>query len=106
MIAIIHTYIAIIPFHWLAFKILSWLNQHGCKSFTRLGCFYVTAILSWGYGWVKVDVEAKVDLSLRLKLGWGEIELRLSWVGVEVSLHWIKEEIGLHRSGVMVQNMF
>ena len=28
---------------------------------TRLGCFYVTAILSWdyGWGWVEVDVEAE-----------------------------------------------
>ena len=38
---------------------------------TRLGCFYVTAILSWGYGWGWV--EAEVDLNLRLKWGWDEI---------------------------------
>ena len=36
---------------------------------TRLGCFYVTAILSWGYGW-----------------GWfePEVEIRLRWDWVEV----------------------
>ena len=67
---------------------------------TRLGCFYVTAILSWGnaWGWVEVDIEAEVDL----KWGWDEIvsslvelELRLSWFGFEISWHWIKEEIGI-----------
>ena len=42
-----------------------------CFILTRLGCFYVTAILSWGYGWGWV--EAEVDLSLRLKWGWDEI---------------------------------
>ena len=38
----------------------------------RLGCFYVTAILSLGYdwGWVEVDIEAVVDMRLSLKLGW------------------------------------
>ena len=42
---------------------------------TRLGCFYVSAILSWslGWGWVEVDIEAEVDLRLRLKWGWVEI---------------------------------
>ena len=53
---------------------------------TRLGCFYVTAILSWCYGcgWL----EAEVDLSLRLKWGWDEIEWKFSWNWVEVSWHW------------------
>ena len=42
---------------------------------TRLGCFYVTAILSWGYGggWY---------------WGWGwfepEVEMRLRWDWVKV----------------------
>ena len=55
---------------------------------TRLGCFYVTAILSWGYGWgwVEVDIEAEVDLNLRLKWGWDEIESNFSWTWVEVEL--------------------
>ena len=65
-----------------------------CNSYgaTRLGCFYVTAILSWGngWGWAEVDIEAEVELSSLV-----EIYLRLSWVGVEISWHWIKEEIGL-----------
>ena len=58
----------------------------------------VTDILSWGKGWVEVDIKAEVDLNLRLKWGWDEIEmrlsrslveieLRLSWVGVETSWH-------------------
>ena len=42
------------------------------KRSTRLGCFYVTAILSWG--WVEVDIEAEVDLNLRMKWDWDEIE--------------------------------
>ena len=45
---------------------------------TRLGCFYVTAILSWGYGWGWVD----------WYWGWGwfepEDEMRLRWDCVEV----------------------
>ena len=44
---------------------------------TRLGCFYVTAILSWGYGW-------------GWHWGWGwldsEVEMRLRWDWVEVYL--------------------
>ena len=57
------------------------------KSFiTRLGCFYVTAILSWGYGWGWV--EAEVDLNLRLKWDWDEIEWKFSWNWVEVELSW------------------
>ena len=48
---------------------------------TRLGCFYVTAILSWGYGWgwIEVDIEDEIDLNLRLKWGWDEIESKFSW---------------------------
>ena len=60
---------------------------------TRLGCFYVTAILSWGYGWVGVDIEAEVEMRLSQSLV--EIKFRLSWVGVDISWHWIKEENGL-----------
>ena len=41
----------------------------GSKKETRLGCFYVAAIFSWGYGWGWVEV----DLNLRLKWGWDEI---------------------------------
>ena len=40
-------------------KINYTFNPDKTNEKTRLGCFYVTAILSWGYGWVKVDVEAK-----------------------------------------------
>ena len=42
---------------------------------TRLGCFYVTAILSWGsgWGWVEIDIEVEVNLRLRLKGGWVKV---------------------------------
>ena len=42
-----------------------------------MGCFYVTAILSWGYGWgwVKVDIEAEVEMSLT----WSLVEIELNW---------------------------
>ena len=53
-----------------------------------MGCFYVTAILSWGYGWGWV--EAEVDLNLRLKWDWDEIEWKFSWNWVEVELSWDK----------------
>ena len=51
-----------------------WLNSSPYPytiGLTRLGCFYVTAILSWGYGWGWL--EAEVDLNMRLKWGWDEI---------------------------------
>ena len=56
---------------------------------TRLGCFYVTAMLSWGCGWFETEVE------MTFSGGLVEIELRLIWVGVEISWHWLKEKIGL-----------
>ena len=72
------------PSDWSAVKVRT-------QGKTRLGCFYVTAILSWGYGlgWVEAEVE------IRFSGSFVEIELRLSWVGVEISWHWMKEEIGL-----------
>ena len=61
---------------------------------TRLGCFYVTAILSWGCGWVEFDIEAEswngVELRLRLRWGWVELGLSLGWG--ELSGGWIKGE--------------
>ena len=59
-------------------------------STTRLGCFYVTAILSWGYGWGWL--EAEVDLNLRLKWDWDEIEWKFSWNWVEVELRLVEIE--------------
>ena len=49
-----------------------WENPVGTVG-TRLGCFYVTAILSWGYGWgwVEVDIEAEVEVKFR----WGWVEV-------------------------------
>ena len=51
---------------------------------TRLGCFYATAILSWGWGWVEVDFEAEVEM--RLRWGWIELKLKLSWGWVDLGL--------------------
>ena len=66
---------------------------------TRLGCFYVTAIMSWGYGWgwVEVDIEAEVDLKLRLKWGSDEIESKFSWTWVEAELCWGWDKLTLNR---------
>ena len=75
------------------------LNRHGENIFsTRLGCFYVTAILSWGYGWgwFEVDIEAEVDLNLRLKWSWYEIELKFNWTWVEVELSWSWDKLTLN----------
>ena len=59
---------------------------------TRLGWFYVTAILSSGYGWGWVEAEVDYtwdwsEIEMRLSGSLVEIELRLSWVGVETSWH-------------------
>ena len=41
---------------------------------TKLGCFYVTAILGWGYGWAEAEVEQKsARLLASTSRGW-------SWV--------------------------
>ena len=53
---------------------------------TRLGCFYVTAILSWGWGLVDVDIETEADMRLGLMLGWDDVELKFSWNWVEVGV--------------------
>ena len=58
------------------FSVGSWLN--------RIGCFYVTAILSWGYGWGLAEAELRLsrtwdgveqDVELRLRMSWGEVEI-------------------------------
>ena len=86
------------------------------KTNTRLGCFYVTAILSWGYGWgwIEVDIEAEVDLNLRLKWGWDEIESKFSWASVEVELSCSWDKLTLNKGrnlafigvGLWFKNMF
>ena len=75
---------------------------NGQISITRLGCFYVTAILSWG--WVDVDIEAEVDLNLRLKWGWDEIESKfsLNWVEVELSWSWDKLTLNKGRNWAFI----
>ena len=65
---------------------------------TRLGCFYITAILSsgWGWGlvenvtdlacgWSEVELGLTLTLRLRLKSSWSLVEVELSWVWVELS---------------------
>ena len=69
--------------------------KSGTDCSTRLGCFYVTAILSWGYGWGWV--EAEVDLHLRLKWDWDEIEWKFSWNWVEVELSWSWDKLTLNK---------
>ena len=77
------------------FPSLSWVRYHPQLSFNfiilaRLGCFYVTALLSWGCGWVKVEIEAQAEVDLRLRLKWGilvEVNLKLSLGWVELSLN-------------------
>ena len=74
-----------------------WENPVGTVG-TRLGCFYVTAILSWGYGWGWV--EAEVDLNLRLKWDWDEIEWKFSWNWVEVELSWSWDKLTLNKGKI------
>ena len=58
------------------------------KPETRLGYFYDTAILSWGYGW-------------GWYWGWGwfeaEVEMRLSRGLVEIELSWGWDKFTMHR---------
>ena len=53
-------------------------DKYGQKNFnTRLGCFDVTAILSWG--WLKLSlIEVEIDWD------WGWLKLRL----IEVEVDW------------------
>ena len=84
-----------------------WNTFQWKENTTRLGCFYVTAILSWG--WVEFEIETEVDLRLRLKWGWDwgsgwdEIELKPSRGLVELIWGWIKGKI---RVRDVVQNPF
>ena len=58
------------------------------------------AFMSQSY-WVKVmaevDIEAEVDLNLRLKWGWNEIESKFSWNQVEVELSWSWDKLTLNK---------
>ena len=70
---------------------------------TRLVCFYVTAILSWGYGWgwAVADIEAKVEVRLTLTWGWFEVNvefgMKFSWssglVEIEIICGWDGVEV-------------
>ena len=62
---------------------------------TRLGCFYVTAILSWGYGWGLYWGWGWFEP--KLKWGWDEIESKFSWNWVEVELNWSWDKLTLNK---------
>ena len=68
-------------------------NDNNYFKITSLGCFYVTAILSWGYGWGWVEA----DLHLRLKWDWDEIEWKFGWNWVEVELSWSWDKLTLNK---------
>ena len=55
---------------------------------TRLGYFYVTAILScgWDWGWSKLSWG---EIDVKMRLGWNsvEIELKFDWGWVEFKLN-------------------
>ena len=78
----------LIFFVWLTIKLLMDFQQLNVifwlfATLTRLGCFGVTAILSWG--WLKLKlIEVEVDWS------WGWLELRLIAVEVDWSWGWLK----------------
>ena len=72
------------------------LMSYWLIDWTRLGCFYVTAILRWGYGWgwVKVDIKAEVEVRLSRSL----VEFELSWSWDKLTLkgrNWDFIELGL-----------
>ena len=99
----------------------TWLNLN--YIYTRLGCFYVTATLSWGWvefeidlrliwarDWIEVEVEMSVSWNLvefELRLSWDEVELKFSWSWVEVELSWVEVDLRVkldfHRVKVMVK---
>ena len=104
---------------WFSFFQETWYfkSVFANAKLTRLGCFYVTAILS--RGWVEVNVEVEVELRFRLRLSWGwnwgwvevelryevkvevEVELRLGWgwgwdeVESKLSWHWVEVDLSL-----------
>ena len=54
------------------------------------------AFMSQPY-WVEVDIEAEIELNLRLKCGWDEIESKFSWNWVEVELRWSWDKLTLNK---------
>ena len=46
------------------------LHEIAFPNVTRLGCFYVTAISSWGCGWGWVEFEIEAEAEVRLSWGW------------------------------------
>ena len=111
---------------WMETKKDFFLNQpsHPKYNITRLGCFYVTAMLSWDWSWCWFEFEVEVRLNwgwgwewgwyevklkfcwswLDLGLSWVGFELKLSWVGVKLSWGWV--ELGLCWVGVVLSSGF
>ena len=71
-----------------------------------MGCFYVTAILSWGYGWGWVEVDIEAEVKVRLRWGWFnvEVEVRLSQslVKIELRLSWDKLTLNKGRNWAFI----
>ena len=73
---------------FVSFDVINWLDLQSFKFLrkadigtikdTRLGCFYVTAILSWGYGWGWAEADIEAEVEGRFRWGWFEVELKLS----------------------------
>ena len=84
------------------FSELSKLRDYSME--TRLGCFYVTAILS--SHWVEVMVEDELRLRLIWTWGWNEVEMRFSgsgnWVKVELSWSWDKLTLNKGRNWAFI----
>ena len=57
-----------------------------------MGCFYVTALLSWGW------FEAEVEVRLR----WGWVEVSWNWVEVELSWGWDKLTLNKERNWAFI----
>ena len=60
-----------------------------------MDCFYVAAILSYGWGWVEVDIEAEVES----KFSWNWVQVELSWGWDKLTLNegrnWVFVGVGL-----------
>ena len=73
------------------------------KITTILCCFYVTAIMSWCYGWGRTEVEAEFSFSLSLIWGWRWVEAELR---LRLSMSWSRVEIQFSQCWVWGQNVF
>ena len=65
-----------------------WKKQ--LKGRLRLGCFYVTVILSsdwgcdWGWGWFETEFEVRLSWGWDWGWCWDKVKLKFSWSWVEL----------------------